>query len=105
MKLVKIFMALVIVMVMVYFLVANDTSAAVNLIFYKNSEVPVSAIMLGALSIGVIIGYGAALMIILAGKSEIRSIKNKNRHLSDELNELRNASINEDIYDSDSGDE
>ena len=105
MKLVKIFMALVIVMVMVYFLVANDTSAAVNLIFYKNSEVPVSAIMLGALSIGVIIGYGAALMIILAGKSEIRSIKNKNRQLSDELNELRNASINEDIYDSDSGDE
>ena len=105
MKLVKIFMALVIVMVMVYFLVANDTSAAVNLIFYKNSEVPVSAIMLGALSVGVIIGYGAALMIILASKSEIRSIKNKNRHLSDELNELRNASINEDIYDSDSGDE
>ena len=105
MKLVKIFMALVIVMVMVYFLVANDTSAAVNLIFYKNPEVPVSAIMLGALSVGVIIGYGAALMIILSGKSEIRSLNNKNRHLSDELNELRNASIDEDIYDSASGDE
>jgi len=105
MKLVKIFMALVIVMVMVYFLVANDTSAAVNLIFYKNSEVPVSVIMLGALSVGVVIGYGAALMIILADKSEIRSLKNKNRQLSDELNELRNASINEDIYDSNSGDE
>jgi len=43
-------------------------------------------------------------MMILSGKSEIRSLKNKNRNLSDELNELRNASIDEDIYDSESGD-
>jgi len=57
-----------------------------------------------ALSIGMIIGYGAALLLILAGKSEIRALKNKNRFLSDELNELRNASIDEDIYDEDSGD-
>ena len=67
--------------------------------------VPVSVVMLGALSVGMIIGYGVALMMILAGKSEIRSLNNKNRHLSDELNELRNASIDEDIYDSASGDE
>ena len=61
--------------------------------------------MLGALSIGIIIGYGVALLLILAGKSEIRVLKNKNRILSDELNELRNASIDEDLYKDQDGDD
>ena len=105
MKLVKIFAALVLVIIVLYFLLQNTNSVDVDLVFYQHKAVPVSVVMLGALSVGMIIGYGVALMMILAGKSEIRSLNNKNRHLSDELNELRNASIDEDIYDSTSGDE
>ena len=104
MKLVKIFAALVLVVIILYFLLQNTNPVDVNLVFVQKEAVPVSVVMLGALSIGMIIGYGAALLLIFAGKSEIRALKNKNRFLSDELNELRNASIDEDIYDEDSGD-
>lgn len=105
MKLVKIFSALVLVIIILYFLLQNTNPVDVDLVFYQKEAIPVSVVMLGALGVGMIIGYGVALMMILSGKSEIRSLKNKNRNLSDELNELRNASIDEDIYDSESGDD
>ncbi|MEC7871854.1 MAG: LapA family protein [Candidatus Neomarinimicrobiota bacterium] len=104
MKLVKIFSALVLVIIILYFLLQNTNPVDVDLVFYQKEAIPVSVVMLGALGVGMMIGYGVALMMILSGKSEIRSLKNKNRNLSDELNELRNASIDEDIYDSESGD-
>jgi len=105
MKLVKIFSALVLVIIILYFLLQNTNPVDVDLVFYQKEAIPVSVVMLGALGVGMMIGYGVALMMILSGKSEIRSLKNKNRNLSDELNELRNASIDEDIYDSESGDD
>jgi hypothetical protein len=60
--------------------------------------------MLGALTVGMLIGYGVALTNILSGKSELRSLKTKNRRLSDELNDLRNVAIDEGIYDTEDGD-
>ena len=104
MKLVKIFSVLVLVIIILYFLLQNTNPVDIDLVFYQKEAIPVSVVMLGALGVGMMIGYGVALMMILSGKSEIRSLKNKNRNLSDELNELRNASIDEDIYDSESGD-
>ena len=100
MKLVKIFAGLALIIVILYFLLQNTNPVDVNLVFYEKEAVPVSVVMLGALAIGMIIGYSVALAIILSGKSEIRSLKNKNRHLSDELNGLRNAAIDDEIYSS-----
>tara|TARA_B100000424_G_scaffold263247_1_gene250273 strand:- start:2190 stop:2507 length:318 start_codon:yes stop_codon:yes gene_type:complete len=105
MKLVKIFAALVLVVIILYFLLQNTNPVDVDLVFVQKEAVPVSVVMLGALSIGIIIGYGVALLLILAGKSEIRVLKNKNRILSNELNELRNASIDEDLYKDQDGDD
>ena len=105
MKLVKIFAALVLVVIILYFLLQNTNPVDVDLVFVQKEAVPVSVVMLGALSIGIIIGYGVALLLILAGKSEIRVLKNKIRILSDELNELRNASIDEDLYKDQDGDD
>ena len=105
MKLVKIFVALVLVVIILYFLLQNTNPVDVDLVFVQKEAVPVSVVMLGALSIGIIIGYGVALLLILAGKSEIRVLKNKNRILSNELNELRNASIDEDLYKDQDGDD
>jgi hypothetical protein len=59
--------------------------------------------MLGAISVGILIGFGVALTNILSDKSEIRSLKIKNRKLSDELNDLRNVAIDEGIYDTEDG--
>lgn len=103
MKLVKIFAALVLVVIILYFLLQNNNPVDVDLVFYQKEGVAVSVVMLGALSIGILIGYGVALMMILAGKSELRSLKSKNQQLVEELNDLRNASIDEGIYEDQNG--
>tara|TARA_B100001123_G_C15105251_1_gene945205 strand:- start:155 stop:472 length:318 start_codon:yes stop_codon:yes gene_type:complete len=105
MKLVKIFGGLIIMILVLYFLMQNTSLVSVDLIFVKYDGVQVAVVMLGALAVGTIIGYGAAITNILSGKSEIRTLKNKNRHLSDELNDLRNAAIDEEIYDSENKEE
>ena len=61
--------------------------------------------MIGALAIGILIGYGVAVTSIISSKSETRSLKLKNRRLSDELNDLRNVAIDEGIYDNDDGED
>ena len=103
MKLVKIFVALVLVIIILYFLLQNNNPVDVDLVFYQKEGVAVSVVMLGALGIGMLIGYGVALMMILASKSELRSLKNKNQQLVEELNDLRNASIDEGIYEDQNG--
>ena len=104
MKLVKIFGGLIIMILVLYFLMQNTSLVSVDLIFIEYDNVQVAVVMLGALAVGTIIGYGAAITNILSSKSEIRALKNKNRHLSDELNDLRNAAIDEEIYDSEDKD-
>ena len=105
MKLVKIFSGLVIMIFVLFFLMQNTSLVDVNLIFAKFPNVPVAVVMLGSLAVGIIIGYGSAITNILSSKNELRTLKNKNRHLSDELNDLRNAAIDEEIYDSEDKDE
>ena len=105
MKLVKIFGGLIIMILVLYFLMQNTSLVSVDLIFVEYDNVQVAVVMLGALAVGTIIGYGAAITNILSNKSELRTLKNKNRHLSDELNDLRNAAIDEEIYDSENKDE
>ena len=46
----------------------------------KYDNIQVAVVMLGALAVGTIIGYGAAITNIFSGKSEIRSLKSKNKH-------------------------
>ena len=101
MKLVKIFIGLLVVIMVLYFLLQNTRLVTVDLIFVEFPNAPVSVVMLGSLGVGILFGYAAAVAIIISGKSEIRLLKNKSKKLSDELNNLRNVSIEESIYDND----
>ena len=105
MKLVKIFAGLVLLILVLVFLMQNTKVVSVNLVFAQYENVQVAMIMLGALSVGILIGYGVAVTNILSAKTEIRSLKTKNRRLSDELNDLRNVAIDEGIYDTDEGED
>ena len=105
MKLVKIFAGLVVLILILVFLMQNTKVVSVNLVFAQYENVQVAMIMLGALSVGILIGYGVAVTNILSAKTEIRSLKTKNRRLSDELNDLRNVAIDEGIYDTDEGED
>ena len=105
MKLVKIFAGVVVLILVLVFLIQNTKVVSVNLVFAQYENVQVAMIMLGALSVGILIGYGVAVTNILSSKTEIRSLKTKNRRLSDELNDLRNVAIDEGIYDTDEGED
>ena len=105
MKLVKIFAGLVVLILVLVFLMQNTKVVSVNLVFAQYENVQVAMIMLAALSVGILIGYGVAVTNILSAKTEIRSLKTKNRRLSDERDDLRNIAIDEGIYDTDEGED
>lgn len=103
MKLFKLFIALIAMIVMLMFLMRNSDVVDVDLIYKKFADVEVAFIMIGSFSVGLFIGFGLAVANILSAKSELKSMRTKNKRLSDELNELRNVAIDEGIYDQDEG--
>tara|TARA_B100000965_G_C19375740_1_gene662385 strand:+ start:67 stop:384 length:318 start_codon:yes stop_codon:yes gene_type:complete len=103
MKLIKIFGGLVLVLLVLFFLMRNTDLVSVDLVFKKYKDVQVAIIMLGAISVGLMIGYGVAVTNILSSKASLRSLKAKNKTLSDELNDLRNVAIDEGIYETEDG--
>ena len=105
MKLIKTFILIVIVLFLVYFLTQNNARVFVDLVFTEFNDASVSMVIFGSLTIGILLGYLFAIFSILSAKTEIRSMQNKNKRLSDELNDLRNVAIDEGIYDNDDGDD
>ena len=101
MKLIKTFILIVVVLFVVYFLTQNNARVYVNLVFTEFNDASVSMVIFGSLTIGILLGYFIAVFSILTAKSELRSMQNKNKRLSDELNDLRNVAIDEGIYDDD----
>tara|TARA_B100001996_G_scaffold376990_1_gene358964 strand:- start:954 stop:1268 length:315 start_codon:yes stop_codon:yes gene_type:complete len=101
MKLIKTFILIVVVLFVVYFLTQNNARVYVNLVFTEFSDASVSMVIFGSLTIGILLGYLIAVFSILTAKAELRSMQNKNKRLSDELNDLRNVAIDEGIYDDD----
>ena len=99
MKLIKTFVLIVLVFFVVYFLTQNNARVYVNLVFTEFSDASVSMVIFGSLTIGILLGYLIAVFSILTAKAELRSMQNKNKRLSDELNDLRNVAIDEGIYD------
>ena len=61
-------------------------------------------VILFTLLFGVISGFLTSVFVIFSNKTQIKSLQNKNRILTEELNDLRNVAIDEGIYDSDDGD-
>ena len=103
MKLIKIFGGLVLVLLVLFFLMRNTDLVSVDLVFREYKDVQVAVVMLGAISIGMIIGYAVAVTNILSTKASLRGLKTKNKILSDELNDLRNVAIDEGINESEDG--
>ena len=104
MKLIKTFILILTVLFLVYFLTQNNARVYVNLVFTEFNDASVSMVIFGSLTIGILLGYLFAIFSIFTAKAEIRSMHNKNKRLSDELNDLRNVAIDEGIYDNDDGD-
>ena len=104
MKLLKTFLLIILILSVIFFLMLNDDKVSIDLIFTKFPSAPVSMIIFGSLAIGLVFGYILAVFSIMASKSQIKVLQNKNKQLTDELNDLRNVSVDESLDDEEDGD-
>ena len=101
MRLFKLFFGTLILLGILWILIKNTETVAVDLIFRKFEDVPVAVMLIVMVGIGVFIGYVMALSIILTNKAESRALRNHNRKLTDEINSLRNITVDEGIIEAD----
>ena len=99
MKLIKIFLAILLIFCLLFVLIENTETVTINLIFAKFENIKVAVLILFSVVIGILIGYGLIVSSLLSAKSELRAIKRENKSILSELNDLRNAAIDSDIYD------
>ena len=104
MHLIKIFLLVVFNLVIIVFMTQN-AAEKVDIYFfnYTITKASLNVVLLFNLLFGVAAGFLSAVFSILADKSKIKSLQNKNRILADELNDLRNVAIDEGIYESEDG--
>ena len=100
MNLIKIFLLIVFNLIIIVFMTQNSNEK-VDIFFlnYSLSGAYLNVVLLFNLLFGVVAGFLASVFIIFSNKAQIKSLQNKNRILSDELNDLRNVAIDEGIYD------
>ena len=99
MHLIKIFLLIVFNLVIIVFMTQNSNEK-VDIFFlnYSVSGAYLNVVLLFNLLFGVAAGFIASVFIIISNKAQIKGLQNKNRILTDELNDLRNVAIDEGIY-------
>ena len=104
MHLFKIFLLIVFNLIIIVFMTQNS-GEKVDIFFFNYSleKAYLNVILLFNLLFGIIAGFSSAVFVILSHKSQIKSLQNKNRILTEELNDLRNVAIDEGIYESEDG--
>jgi len=101
MKLFKTFFLIIIILFLIYFLSMNNAKVDIDLLFKKFNQVSISMVIFGALSLGVLFGYIIAVFSILSTRAQNRTLQNKIKSLTNELNDLRNVAVNETVYEDD----
>ncbi len=76
----------------------------IRFVNYSIQDSYLNVVLLFTLLFGVIAGFLTSVFVILSNKNQIKGLQNKNRILTEELNDLRNVAIDEGIYESDDGD-
>lgn len=101
MRLFKLFFGTLILLGILWILMKNTETVAIDLIFRKFEDVQVAVMLIVMIGIGVFIGYVMALSIVITNKAESRALRNHNRKLADEINSLRNITVDEGIIEAD----
>ena len=104
MHLFKIFLLILFNLIIIVFMTQNSVER-VDIHFFNNSieSSYLNVVILFTLLFGVIAGFLTSVFVIFSHKTQIKSLQNKNRILTDELNDLRNVAIDEGIYESEDG--
>ncbi len=105
MHLFKIFLLILFNLIIIIFMTQNSVERVdIHFINYSIQNSYLNVVLLFTLLFGVISGFLTSVFVIFSNKTQIKILKNKNRILTEELNDLRNVAIDEGIYESDDGD-
>tara|TARA_B100002052_G_C15745749_1_gene535376 strand:+ start:152 stop:472 length:321 start_codon:yes stop_codon:yes gene_type:complete len=105
MHLFKVFLLILFNLIIIAFMTQNSTERVdIHFINYSIQNSYFNVVLLFTLLFGVIAGFLTSIFVILSNKTQIKSLQNKNKILTEELNDLRNVAIDEGIYESDAGD-
>ena len=105
MHLFKIFLLILFNLIIIIFMTQNSVERVdIHFINYSIQNSYLNVVLLFTLLFGVVSGFLTSVFVIFSNKTQIKSLQNKNRILTEELNDLRNAAIDEGNYESDDGD-
>ena len=104
MHLFKIFLLILFNLIIIVFMTQNSVERVdIHFFNYSIESSYLNVVILFTLLFGVIAGFLTSVFVIFSYKTQIKSLQNKNRILTDELNDLRNVAIDEGIYESEDG--
>ena len=104
MHLFKIFLLILFNLIIIVFMTQNSVERVdIHFFNYSINSSYLNVVILFTLLFGVIAGFLTSVFVIFSHKTKIKSLQNKNRILTDELNDLRNVAIDEGIYESEDG--
>lgn len=100
MRLVKIFLALLIVLLLAVFLSNNSDQYATIWLFPGKAleDINLAHILVSCLALGIILGFSIGLIQIVSQQREVRQQNRQLKKLRTELNNLRHSALNEDIF-------
>ena len=105
MHLFKVFLLILFNLIIIIFMTQNSVERVdIHFVNYSIQDSYLNVVLLFTLLFGVIAGFLTSVFVILSNKNQIKGLQNKNRILTEELNDLRNVAIDEGIYESDDGD-
>ncbi|MBL52189.1 MAG: hypothetical protein CMG57_09560 [Candidatus Marinimicrobia bacterium] len=105
MHLFKVFLLILFNLIIIIFMTQNSVERVdIHFINYSIQDSYLNVVLLFTLLFGVISGFLTSIFLIFSNKNQIKSLQNKNRILTEELNDLRNVAIDEGIYESEDGD-
>ena len=105
MHLFKVFLLILFNLIIIIFMTQNSVERVdIHFINYSIQDSYLNVVLLFTLLFGVISGFMTSVFVIFSNKNQIKSLQNKNRILTEELNDLRNVAIDEGVYESDDGD-
>ena len=104
MHLFKVFLLILFNLIIIIFMTQNSVERVdLHFINYNIQNSYLNVVLLFALLFGVLVGFLTSAFVIFSNRTKIKNLQNKNRILTEELNDLRNVAIDEGIYESDDG--
>ena len=104
MHLFKVFLLILFNLIIIIFMTQNSVErVSIHFINYSVEDSYLNVVLLFTLLFGVVAGFLTSAFVIVSNKTQIKNLQNKNKILTEELNDLRNVAIDEGIYESDGG--